>query len=263
MALSFDHEVVTRTADHRDGGIHVGMTYVGFARLLPDELHALCSCAGLFYAQVLGVCADGDLYRVEIAALSHYFIVDPQTRKRHVREIFLPGEQVGGQLLEYDRRLAGLATCDLRELVGEHAAQTAAVAAVPAVGDCEDEEEPDEEEADLVPLPSIFVSRATICESLETLQVTGKRERCVQTVMLHAILETLSTQLKYCSSTRERRHLQRSYDQVCAVQQWRRQRRDEGYRWQRVVTLEPAWEQDRAGWDLIVGVPAQLAVQVG
>ena len=152
--------------------------------------------------------------------------------------------------LIYDRHLAGLPTCDLRELVEERAAQTVPVATIAPVGDCNDEEE-----ADLAPLATIFVSQETIRESLETMQVTGTRERRVQTVLLHATLQTLSTQMKHSYNKREYRRLQNQYDLVCSVQQWRRQRRDKGHGWQRVVTLEESWQEGRAGWDIIVGVP--------
>ncbi|MGH2496508.1 MAG: hypothetical protein ACRDIV_17560 [Ktedonobacteraceae bacterium] len=236
--------------------------HLGLAWLLPEALRSLCSCAGLFYARMLNTCAGGPLYRIEVAALLHYFVADPQTRQRHVREIFLPVEQVE-QLLEWERRLAGLPTGDLRELVEAHAASAIPLLPVEPVSAFETTQTEassvlamagDEEEADLAPLPTIFVSRAMIHESLETLEVASTRERYVQTALLHAILQTLAMQLTYCGSTRERRRLQSQYDQVCAVQQWRRLRHENGHGWQRVVTLEPAWEEGRAGWDIIVGV---------
>jgi nicotinamide mononucleotide (NMN) deamidase PncC len=96
--------------------------YIGLAHLLPVDLRAFCSCAGLFYVRVLGSYADGDLYRAEVAALSRYFDADFVTYKRHVRTVIFSVEELN-LLLEYDRSLAAIATCDVRDLVVEHAAQ--------------------------------------------------------------------------------------------------------------------------------------------
>ena len=94
-------------------------TYIGLASLLPQEYQALCSCAGLFFVRLGDTCAGDDLSRVEVAALDRYFFADEKTQKRHIRAIFLSAEE-SVQLLEYDRRLASMATCDVRELIESH-----------------------------------------------------------------------------------------------------------------------------------------------
>ena len=94
------------------------MLYVGLAGLLPLVLRALCSCAGLFYAQVVE--EQGDAFVVEVAALPRYFDADRVTQERHVCEITLTYAQLD-QLTEYDRSLAAKATCDIREHVAEQA----------------------------------------------------------------------------------------------------------------------------------------------
>jgi len=253
MPISFDQEV-NRVADYRDEIIHIRAIYVAPASVLPEDLLPIAGCHHLTYLQPVQQ-LDGDSVLVHVAPLPH--------------RLEMPGKyytcvvsaSAFDSALVYDRRLACIATCDLRELVEERAAQTAPVEPSQAPDSTVQTEEvpaamvSDEEEADLAPLPTIFVSRETIRESLETLQVTGTRERRVQTVLLHATLQTLSTQMKHSYNKREYRHLQNQYDQVLAVQQ----RRDKGHGWQRVVTLEPAWEEGRAGWSLIVGVPVSLA----
>lgn len=129
MPISFDQDV-NHVAGCHDGGIRPNMTYVGLSMLLPEELHALCSCAGLFYVQVLDVCVGGDLYRVEIAALPRYFSADQRSSQRHVRTIFLTEGQCA-QLVEWDRRLAAMATCDVRDLVEAHTRQIQATHRLP------------------------------------------------------------------------------------------------------------------------------------
>jgi hypothetical protein len=106
------------------------VTYIGLASLLPQEDQALYSCAGLFYVQVLDVCVGGDLYRVEIAALPRYFSADQRSYQRHVRTIFLTEGQCA-QLVEWDRRLAAMATCDVRDLVEAHIMQVQATHRLP------------------------------------------------------------------------------------------------------------------------------------
>jgi hypothetical protein len=95
------------------------VTYIGLASLLPKEHQALCACAKLFFARLLHECDNVEL---EICALPYYFDADPHTRNRHVRTIVLTAAQFA-QMVEYDRRLASMATCDIRELVEAHAVQ--------------------------------------------------------------------------------------------------------------------------------------------
>lgn len=99
------------------------MTYIGLATLVPVELRALCTCAGLFFARVYGQGAgNGEQeYYLEIAALSHYFDADAPTHQKHVRMMMLSASQFA-LLVEYDRQLAGMPTCDVRELVTDHVA---------------------------------------------------------------------------------------------------------------------------------------------
>jgi hypothetical protein len=250
MAISILREV-DQTEDVHDTAIHIRAIYVAPALVLPEDLTSFASCHGLTYLQPVQR-LDGDNVLVHAAPLAHRLSMPGK-----YYSCVLP-ESALNIALVYDRRLAGLPTCDLRELLEERAAQTAPIVTIAMVEDCKvengNDEDGEEEEADLVPLPTLFVSRQTIRESLETLHITTSKDRCVQTALLHAVLETLSIQMN-CCSTRERRRLQRSYDEVCAVQQWRRQRREKGHGWQRVVTLEESWHKGRAGWDIIVGVP--------
>ena len=93
--------------------------YVGLALLLPVRLRELCCCAGLFYAQV--VSEQDAQFEIQAAALPHY--VDPEMHVCHIHTCTISyGELV--QLLEWDRHLAAMATCDLRDLVAEHAAKS-------------------------------------------------------------------------------------------------------------------------------------------
>lgn len=102
-----------------DKNLTHNMTFIGKADVLPKELRAVCSCADLFFARVLSVLPDGNLYHVEVAALSHYFDSALLTQKCHVRTMFLPIQQFA-QMLEWDRRLAALTTCDVQEIVQSH-----------------------------------------------------------------------------------------------------------------------------------------------
>ncbi len=247
--------------------------YVGLACLLPSDVHALCTCAGLFFAQLVNRTACGELYHVEVTALSHYFSADVATRRKHVRTLSLLPEQMA-QLLEWDRRLAGMATCDVREVVALHVAevlcQRLSVVTDTALHtehqhmveedahsheDAEDKgEEQDREDADLMPLPTLFVSHNAIRQALDVLQITSKWDRRVQTALLIAARETIFRQLEYCHQW-ERHDLERQLTHIHNVQQWRRRRRG----WQRVVTLVPARDSGCSGWDVIIGVPQELA----
>jgi hypothetical protein len=89
-------------------------TLIGLASLLPDDMRMMCSCAGLFFAQVIEYRAGEHLYRVKVAALPGYF-----SRRYHVDEILLSREECA-QLLGWDRRLASMETCDVREEVEAH-----------------------------------------------------------------------------------------------------------------------------------------------
>jgi len=89
--------------------------YVGLAALLPTDLRALCSCAGLFYLHVIREVTD-DLFRVAVAAQPRYFSADAQCRTCHVRSHFFSDEQMG-QLIEWDRSLAAMETGDVQGLL--------------------------------------------------------------------------------------------------------------------------------------------------
>ncbi|HEY4383726.1 MAG TPA: hypothetical protein VGN34_04500 [Ktedonobacteraceae bacterium] len=47
--------------------------------------------------------------------------------------------------------------------------------------------------------------------------------------------------------------------EIKRVQSWRRQRRDRGFGWQRVVVAEEVLDNGVAGWDMTVGRPKELA----
>ena len=100
----------------------IDVLYIGLAGLLPSDLQVHYSCAGLFFGRV--VVQDQEQVHLETAAFSHYFHGDVATRERHVRRMTL-SRAMFVQLLEWDRRLAGMATCDVREVVEEHAARAA------------------------------------------------------------------------------------------------------------------------------------------
>lgn len=119
---------VSQTTSH--SAHQADTTYIGLATLVPADLRALCTCAHLFFARVQRWCADGELVRVEIAALPHYFAAEASSRQKHVHTIMLSAEQFA-QLVEYDRHLAGIATCDVRELVTEHVTAHAAQSLAP------------------------------------------------------------------------------------------------------------------------------------
>lgn len=101
----------------RTGSRATGPTYIGHASHVPSSLYALCACADLFFARVLA--CNEEQYSIEIAALPHYFDADDTTRERHVRTMALSREHLT-QLLEYDRRLAAMATCDVIDIVEQH-----------------------------------------------------------------------------------------------------------------------------------------------
>jgi hypothetical protein len=93
--------------------------YVGLASQLSSECQVLCACAGLFFARV--VSRTEELVELHVAALSRYLNdYDHRAYSRHVRSIILTSEAFL-TMLEYDRHLARLATCDLREIVFEYA----------------------------------------------------------------------------------------------------------------------------------------------
>lgn len=94
--------------------------YIGLATLLPAS-RLLCSCAGLFFARVKSYRSD-ERVTVEVAALERYFNADDDTYHRHVR-IMVLSKIAFAQLLEWDRRLAGMPTCEVRELVKDHVRQ--------------------------------------------------------------------------------------------------------------------------------------------
>ncbi len=110
-------------------------TYIGLGLMVPKSLRPLCTCAGkqdapgLFFARVL--CrTETKSCRLSIAALPHYFDSDEMTYGRHVRTMTLTEAQFG-LLLAYDRRLAGMATCDVRDELIEHVKQVQRKHAVP------------------------------------------------------------------------------------------------------------------------------------
>lgn len=208
---------------------------IGPAQLLPRELRALCSCAGLFFADP--VCEERGDIRCEVAALAHYFNSDDATYDRHVRTITLSTE-VFDQLVQWDRHVANMATCDLREYIQGGLV----IKAEPGV---KSDPKPKKEDADLAPLPPVYVSRNRVEKTFERLQISASgRHRNIHTALLIAILDTLEAQQN-----------DRLYEQVRSVQQWRRYRKSKGYSWQRVLAVEDMWEQGQNGWEITVGMP--------
>lgn len=237
------------------------VVYVGLSSLVPAGLRALCSCAGLMYARVRDLQVGGDLYQIEVAALAHYFEAPSRTRDRHVRSIVLPAKNFA-LLLEWDRSLAGKATCDVRELMEEHVAiiqaQQADTKDEPehqhAAEDTRPQGDTGEKEDDLEILTSVFVPRMVIRETFDTWHITARRERRVQSALLVAAMEMVDWQIEHCHSLQERDRLEATYKEIRAVRRWRRERRNAGYGWQRVVTLTPL--VSGTGWDLVIGKPA-------
>ncbi len=249
------------------------LLFIGLAALLPAQLRSLCSCAGLFYARVLWT--DGGQYHLEIAALAHYFTADQRTRDRHVRRIVLAAADFT-QLLEWDRSLAGKATCDVRELVEEHMAMIeqsqrvqVSVATDTSLADKREhqhieenalphgdasKENSEDTEVDLQIIARVSVPHRIVQEVFKRLNITANRERRVHTALLVAALDTIQMQLDSSLAVKTRQRLEREHDEIRRVQRWRRQRRNEGYGWQRVVTLMPI--VSGTGWDLVIGRPA-------
>ena len=126
MASIRENNVATLGSIHIRQAVHQpaasDMTYIGLAALVPVELRALCTCAGLFFARVYGEgkLQGGQEYYLEIAALPHYFDAQADSRQKHIRTMTLSATQFA-LLVEYDRHLAGMPTCDVRELVIDHA----------------------------------------------------------------------------------------------------------------------------------------------
>lgn len=92
-------------------------TYIGLSSLLPLELRALCSCAKLFFAEIVSY--DETYVCIQVAALLRYFSGDTRIQNQHVRLLWFQREHLGF-LLEFDRSLANLATCDLQDLLEVH-----------------------------------------------------------------------------------------------------------------------------------------------
>jgi hypothetical protein len=265
------------------------VTYIGPAWLLPEHLRARCACAGLFFARVVSY--RNDDIELEVAALAHYFDADDISYKRHVCLMTISPVQFA-LLLEWDRHLATLATCDVREIVIEHTMAVRREQATHAGTGCvtidlgvtlpegtEKEKEmgaeqqaqrqaeqsvegarafaaEEREEVDLVPLkPSVFVPRYVVQEVFHRLQITRRRDRRVHTAILVAVLDVLEAQMDQSYGWQEHRELEEQYEQIRFVRQWRRQQRDRGYGWQRVVALEESWKHGQAGWEVIVGMP--------
>jgi hypothetical protein len=98
-----------------------GRVYVGLAAILPADIRNLCSCAGFFYARVIRTLSC-DLVQVIVCAQPRYFDADVQSRARHLRPHYLSEQQLD-QLLEWDRSLAGMATCDVQDMLAFHTKQ--------------------------------------------------------------------------------------------------------------------------------------------
>jgi hypothetical protein len=262
--------------------------FVGQASLLPVELRALCSCAGLFFAQIID--EYGEEIQVRVAALPRYFEADIVTFERHVQCVAMNYAQLD-QMSEYERRFVGLATGDIIALVKAQAAQSRRRFAANIVlfqrrseeldtslpqnphaemkkkdtsdadtsKECESNDER-EEEADLEPLARVFVSRSIVRDVFERLHITALRERRVHTAMLCAVLDSIELELERCRSWHERQALEKQAEEIKSVQSWRRQRRDSGYGWQRVVVAEEVMKNGSvAGWDMTVGKPVEQA----
>lgn len=57
-------------------------TYIGLSALLPLELRALCSCAKLFFAEIVSY--DETYVCIQVAALLRYFSGDLRIKNQHV-----------------------------------------------------------------------------------------------------------------------------------------------------------------------------------
>jgi hypothetical protein len=248
-----------------------GVAYIGLACLLPATQQSLCSCAGLFFARVVSYSGDGEEggITLEVAALQRYFDTDDNiTYHRHVRSLVLTAAQCA-QLLEWDRRLASMPTCDVREVLEQHDLAVAGPAhrlaplllmhilshlcttTLAEKQQADEAEQEQKEEVDLEPLASVFVPHATMLAIFHRLRISNRNERRVHTAMLLSALDTLAWDIDHCSNASKRARLEEEYDQIQAVRQWRRQRQATGCGWQRVVALT----QGNAGWQVEVGRP--------
>lgn len=103
-------------AGYHNESISVGATYVASALVLPEDLKSFASCKHLTYLQPVQQ-LDDDSIVVYAAPLPH--------------RLGMPGKYFTCVLsastllsaIAYDRRLASMATCDMRDLVEEHAIQ--------------------------------------------------------------------------------------------------------------------------------------------
>lgn len=279
LSLEDLHPIRIGTVAHQPGPERISVVFVGLACLLPAPLRLLCSCAGLFFARVTRL--NGDQYHLEVAALPHYFDADDRTRERHVRSVkaTLP---LFAQLLEWDRTFVGKATCDVRELVEEHVAAFLLAQNVdapqesrplptaasvhehqPVVDDTDAQEDLSSEkkgegtEVDLQVIARVAVPHRVVLEVFKRLNITAQRERRVHTAMLIAALDTIQMQLDSPLPVTKRRQLEHEYNEIRAVQMWRRQRRDAGYSWQSVVALEPMNEASK--WEMVIGKERVIA----
>jgi hypothetical protein len=245
-----------------------GVTYIGLACLLPAAVQSLCSCAGLFFARVLCGEEEGSI-TLEVAALERYFDADDDTTyRRHVRFLVLTAAHCA-HLLEWDRRLAGMPTGEVRETVAEHALAVGGPAhrlaplllmrilahlcttTLAEQQQADGAEQAQQEEVDLVPLASVFVPHATMLAIFHRLRISNRQERRVHTAMLLSALDTLEYRIEHSSNESERDKLEEDYDQIQEVRQWRRQRQASGYGWQRVVALT----EGNTGWQVEIGRP--------
>jgi hypothetical protein len=115
------HPVRIGPVAHQPAADEATVTYAGLAALLPATLQSLCSCAGLFFARIVSRSSDGveESVAVEVAALERYFDADDDTYDLHVRSLTLP-QRVFARLQEWDRRLAGMPTSDVRGQLAGH-----------------------------------------------------------------------------------------------------------------------------------------------
>jgi hypothetical protein len=245
------------------------VTYVGLAHLLPATLQALCACAGLFFARIMSrSSSEGGSVQLEVAALERYFDADDDTYSQHVRSVHLSRQQFK-LLLEWDRRLTAMPTCDVREEMEQHALAEAGPAhrlaplllmhilshlcttTLAEQQQADEAAQEQKEEVDLEPLASVFVPHATMLAIFHRLRISNRQERRVHTAMLLSALDTLEYRIEHCSNESERDELEEDYDQIQEVRRWRRQRQASGNGWQRVVALT----QEKAGWQVEVGMP--------
>ena len=188
------------------------ITYVALAAtLLPPDLQAQASAAGLCHVQVTGYTVANQ-HCIQVAALPHRF--EEATSSRRVFTLWVDAEQLS-HALPWDRSLQGLPTCDVREHL---LAQAVALKDAPSHSiatqmpehrsvDGPELQEPlapqQDETTVLLPLPELFVSCETVheavAEAAEPLlpRSSGRRTSWTRLAWLHAALAMVRRQMSH------------------------------------------------------------------